>query len=68
MKKLINDVSAVVTEMLGGLVALHPGLALLQGGSIVVRADAAEAAARATSSAPSRKVENAASMRGVRTA
>jgi len=46
MKKLINDVSAVVTEMLSGLVALHPGLALLQGGSIVVRADAKEAAAR----------------------
>ena len=46
MKKLINDVSAVVTEMLGGLVALNPGLALLQGGSIVVRSDAAEAAAR----------------------
>lgn len=46
MKKLINDVSAVVTEMLGGLAALNPGLALLQGGSIVVRADAAEAAAR----------------------
>ena len=46
MKKLINDVSAVVPEMLGGLVALNPGLALLQGGSIVVRSDAAEAAAR----------------------
>ncbi|MCW3053741.1 MAG: dihydroxyacetone kinase, DhaK subunit, partial [Chthonomonadales bacterium] len=46
MKKLINDVSSVVTEMLGGLVALHSGLALLQGGSIVVRADAKEAAAR----------------------
>ena len=46
MKKLINDVSAVVTEMLGGLVALHPGLTLLQGGFIVVRADAAETAAR----------------------
>ena len=46
MKKLINDVSVVVTEMLGGLVALHPDLTLLQGGSIVVRADAAEAAAR----------------------
>ncbi|MCW3099168.1 MAG: dihydroxyacetone kinase [Chthonomonadaceae bacterium] len=46
MKKLINDVSALVPEMLGGLVALNPGLALLQGGAIVVRADAAEAAAR----------------------
>jgi dihydroxyacetone kinase len=46
MKKLINDASAVVTEMLGGLAALHPGLTLLEGGSIVVRSDAAEAAAR----------------------
>ncbi len=46
MKKLINDVSTVVTEMLGGLVALNPGLALLQGSAIVVRSDAAEAAAR----------------------
>jgi triose/dihydroxyacetone kinase / FAD-AMP lyase (cyclizing) len=45
MKKLINDVSAVVPEMLDGLAALNPGLSLLQGGTIVVRADA-EAAAR----------------------
>ncbi|MFP3246307.1 MAG: dihydroxyacetone kinase subunit DhaK [Paraburkholderia sp.] len=45
MKKLINDVSAVVPEMLDGLAALNPGLSLLQGGTIVVRADG-EAAAR----------------------
>ena len=45
MKKLINDVSAVVPEMLDGLAALNPNLSLLQGGTIIVRADA-EAAAR----------------------
>jgi dihydroxyacetone kinase len=45
MKKLINDVSAVVPEMLDGLAALNPGLSLLQGGTIIVRADG-EAAAR----------------------
>ncbi|SMG60336.1 dihydroxyacetone kinase subunit DhaK [Paraburkholderia susongensis] len=46
MKKLINDVSTVVPDMLDGLVALNPHLALLHGGTIVVRADAAAAAAR----------------------
>ncbi|OLL31424.1 dihydroxyacetone kinase [Burkholderia sp. SRS-W-2-2016] len=46
MKKLINDVSTVVPDMLDGLVALNPQLSLLQGGSIVVRADAETAAAR----------------------
>ncbi|NYH15065.1 dihydroxyacetone kinase subunit DhaK [Paraburkholderia bryophila] len=46
MKKLINDVSAVVPDMLDGLAALNPNLSLLQGGSIVVRADAESAAAR----------------------
>ncbi|AKZ63432.1 dihydroxyacetone kinase [Herbaspirillum hiltneri N3] len=46
MKKLINDVSQVVPDMLNGLVALNPHLALLQGKTIVVRADAAQAAAR----------------------
>ena len=46
MKKLINEVAAVVPEMLDGLTALNPGLALLQGTTIVVRADAAAAAAR----------------------
>ena len=45
MKKLINDVSAVVPDMLDGLAALNPNLSLLQGGTIIVRADA-EAAAR----------------------
>ncbi|MFM0596987.1 dihydroxyacetone kinase subunit DhaK [Paraburkholderia dilworthii] len=46
MKKLINDVSAIVPDMLDGLAALNPNLSLLQGGSIVVRADAESAAAR----------------------
>ena len=31
MKKLINDVSTVVPDMLDGLAALNPGLSLLQG-------------------------------------
>ncbi|WP_454808169.1 dihydroxyacetone kinase subunit DhaK [Paraburkholderia fungorum] len=46
MKKLINDVSAVVPDMLDGLAALNPNLSLLQGGTIVVRADAEAVAAR----------------------
>jgi dihydroxyacetone kinase len=46
MKKLINDVSAVVPDMLDGLAALNPGLSLLQGSTIIVRADAEGAAAR----------------------
>lgn len=46
MKKLINDVSAVVPDMLDGLAALNPGLSLLQGSTIIVRADAEAAAAR----------------------
>jgi dihydroxyacetone kinase len=46
MKKLINEVSAVVPDMLDGLAALNPDLSLLQGGTIVVRADAEAAKAR----------------------
>jgi dihydroxyacetone kinase len=46
MKKLINDVSAVVPDMLDGLAALNPNLSLLQGSTIVVRADAEAVAAR----------------------
>jgi len=46
MKKLINEVSAIVPDMLDGLAALNPNLSLLQGGTIVVRADAEAAAAR----------------------
>ena len=46
MKKLINEVSAVVPEMLDGLAALNPGLSLLQGGTIIVRADADAVARR----------------------
>jgi dihydroxyacetone kinase len=42
MKKLINEVSAVVPEMLAGLVLLNPGLALLEGGRTVVRSDVRE--------------------------
>ncbi|HYO53631.1 dihydroxyacetone kinase subunit DhaL [Archangium sp.] len=39
MKKLVNAPRAVVGEMLEGLVALSPGQALLEGESVVVRAD-----------------------------
>src|SRR5476649_2395047 len=46
MKKLINDVSTVVPDMLDGLAALNPGLSLLQGTTIIVRADAEAVAAR----------------------
>jgi len=46
MKKLINDVSGVVPDMLDGIAALNPGLSLLQGSTIIVRADAEAAAAR----------------------
>jgi dihydroxyacetone kinase len=46
MKKLINDLSAVVPDMLNGLAALNPNLSVLQGGTIVVRADAEAVAAR----------------------
>ena len=41
MKKLINDPARVVPEMLEGLVALSPGLALIEAHQVVVRADAA---------------------------
>jgi triose/dihydroxyacetone kinase / FAD-AMP lyase (cyclizing) len=40
VKKLINDPRRVVPEMLEGLVAITPGLALLEGETVVVRADA----------------------------
>lgn len=46
MKKLINDVSTLVPDMLDGLAAFNPGLSLLQGSTIIVRADAEAAAAR----------------------
>ena len=39
MKKLVNEPRAVVGEMLEGLVALSPGQALLEGETVVVRAD-----------------------------
>ncbi len=39
MKKLINEPSAVVPEMLDGLAALSPGIALLDGEMVAVRAD-----------------------------
>jgi dihydroxyacetone kinase len=39
MKKLINDPRGVVREMLEGLCDLHPGLALLEGEDVVLRAD-----------------------------
>lgn len=46
MKKLLNDVSAVVPDMLEGLVALNPDLALLKESGVVLRVDAQVAAAR----------------------
>ncbi len=39
MKKLINDPRNVVREMLEGLVDIEPGLALLEGETIVLRSD-----------------------------
>ncbi len=39
MKKLINDPRRVVREMLEGLADLYPGLALLDGEDVIVRAD-----------------------------
>ncbi|KJF72871.1 dihydroxyacetone kinase family protein [Agrobacterium arsenijevicii] len=46
MKKLINKPSAVVREMLEGIVGLNPGLALLDTENVVVRADLPAAADR----------------------
>jgi dihydroxyacetone kinase len=46
MKKLLNDVSAIVPDMLDGLAALNPDLSLLKGTTIIVRAHAEAAAAR----------------------
>ncbi|RVU13975.1 dihydroxyacetone kinase family protein [Methylobacterium oryzihabitans] len=46
MKKLINDPRHVVREMLEGLVDLHPGLALLEDETVVVRAGLPEPARR----------------------
>jgi dihydroxyacetone kinase len=45
LKKLINDVDVVIPEMLAGLAALNPGLALLAGRRIIVRSDARTPAA-----------------------
>lgn len=47
MKKLINDPRAVVREMLEGLVALSPGLALLAEADVVLRAGLEAPEARA---------------------
>ncbi|GAB3661116.1 dihydroxyacetone kinase family protein [Nocardioides korecus] len=46
MKKLINSVADVVPQMLEGLVDADPGLVLLEGQTVVLRADHAEVAAR----------------------
>lgn len=43
MKKLINDPTRVVEEMIEGLAAIHPGLRRLAGESVLVRADADQA-------------------------
>ncbi len=42
MKKLINDPRRVVREMLEGLVALHPGLAILSDYDVVIRSNLPE--------------------------
>lgn len=42
MKKLINEPLAVVDEMLAGLCLAYPGLALLEGERVLVRADLAD--------------------------
>jgi len=39
VKKLVNDPRAVVGEMLEGLIALHPGQALLEGENVILRSD-----------------------------
>src|SRR5215510_4971769 len=39
MKKLLNDVHAVVPDMLAGLARGYPGIALVDGHQIAVRAD-----------------------------
>ncbi|WP_226345837.1 dihydroxyacetone kinase family protein [Agilicoccus flavus] len=44
MKKLINDPADVVPELLEGVALTQPGVALLAGRTIAVRADAAQAA------------------------
>lgn len=46
MKKLINDVHDVVPQMLAGLVMSNPGLALLDGHDVVLRADVPSIIAR----------------------
>ena len=40
MKKLINDPTRVVEEMVQGLVAIHPGLRRLAGETVLIRTDA----------------------------
>lgn len=40
MKKLINEPTRVVDQMLQGLVAIHPGLIRLAGEQVIIRADA----------------------------
>ena len=46
MKKLINEIGDVVPQMLQGLVDGNPGLVVLAGQTVVLRADHAEVAAR----------------------
>ncbi len=46
MKKLINDVGTVVPDALRGFASLNPGVALLAGHDIVLRADSDAVAAR----------------------
>ena len=41
-KKLINSPDTAVDEALGGLVAVHPGLILLENHRVVLRADIEE--------------------------
>ena len=48
MKKLINAVGTVVPEMLEGLVRANPGIAVLDGQTIVARRDHRDLAERGT--------------------
>jgi uncharacterized membrane protein (GlpM family) len=52
MKKLINDPNRVTREMLEGLVAINPTLALLNDDTVVVRRDLAEWRKKAHVAAP----------------
>ena len=47
-KKLVNEVSTCVDDSLQGLVALNPGLRILEGHRVIVRADIEEVKGKVT--------------------